>query len=206
MTEENEDRTAEPSRGDVRLSRFLSFVLRHGPDSIGLTLDKNGWADVGELIRKAKSAKRVFRREDLLRVVEGNDKSRFTLSPDGRRIRAAQGHSVAVDLGLVASEPPPVLYHGTATRALAAIMEQGLKPRSRRQVHLSADEETAWTVGARYGTPCVIEIDAAAMRAAGREFFRADNGVWLTDEVPPDFLRTIRYVRDAEPPGTPPNP
>jgi putative RNA 2'-phosphotransferase len=177
-----------PSREDVRLSRFLSFVLRHGPDSIGLVLDRNGWAEVGELIRKAKSAKRVFGREDLLRVVAGNDKARFTLSPDGRKIRAAQGHSVEVDLGLKPSEPPALLFHGTATRFLKWIMEQGLKPKERHQVHLSADETVAWDRAGAYGTPCLIDVDAAAMRAEGLPFYRADNGVWLTDLVAPRFI------------------
>jgi putative RNA 2'-phosphotransferase len=180
-------------REDVRLSRFLSFVLRHGPDSIGLRLDAHGWVDVGDLIRKAKGAGRSITREDLARVVENNDKKRFSLSPDGRRIRADQGHSVVVNLNLSPREPPPALYHGTATTSVDPIMATGLKPQGRRHVHLSIDEETALRVGSRHGGPCVLVVDTAAMRAAGHEFYLADNGVWLTDLVPAKFL-TVTFV------------
>jgi putative RNA 2'-phosphotransferase len=172
----------------VKLSKFLSFVLRHDPGTIGLRLDAQGWARIDELIRKASAAGRKFRREDLLDVVATNDKKRFSLSEDGLRIRAAQGHSVAVDLGLPPREPPQVLYHGTATRFLDAIWLEGLKPQARQQVHLSTDAATALRVGQRHGKPIVLQIDAHVMHAHGFKFYFADNGVWLTDSVPREFL------------------
>lgn len=172
----------------VRLSKFLSFVLRHKPDEIGLALDAEGWADVGELIAKADAAGTKFGRDDLLHVVATSDKKRFSVSPDGQRIRAAQGHSVSIELGLPPLEPPPVLFHGTATRFVEAIQSEGLRPQARQQVHLSADETTAERVGQRHGKPYIFKIDTAAMYAQGFKFYRADNGVWLTDVVPPEFL------------------
>ena len=169
-------------------SKFLSYVLRHAPESIGVTMDGEGWVSVDELIEKSKAAGKKIDLPVLREVVETNDKKRFTLSDDGARIRAAQGHSVAVDTVGEPVEPPAVLFHGTATRFLQAIMKQGLKPMNRRHVHLSADTETATKVGMRYGVPVILRVDAAAMRAAGQPFFRADNGVWLTDAVAPGFL------------------
>jgi putative RNA 2'-phosphotransferase len=172
----------------VQLSKFLSFVLRHKPDAIGLSLDAEGWAGIDDLIAKGNAAGTRFGRDDLLNVVATSDKKRFSLSPDGLRIRAAQGHSVPVELGLAPREPPPVLYHGTAARFVEAILGQGLKPQSRQQVHLSLDEITAHRVGQRHGKPVIFKIDAARMHAQGFKFYVADNGVWLTDEVPPEFL------------------
>ncbi|XUM24798.1 RNA 2'-phosphotransferase [Bradyrhizobium oligotrophicum S58] len=174
----------------VRLSKFLSLVLRHQPETIGLALDAQGWVAIDDLIARAAAAGTAFSRADLERVVATSDKKRFTVSEDGQRIRAAQGHSVAVELGLTPREPPAVLYHGTATRFIEAIMAQGLTPQSRQQVHLSLDEATALNVGRRHGKPIVLRVDAAAMHRAGLRFFVADNGVWLTDHVPPEFLST----------------
>ena len=173
---------------DVKLSKFLSLVLRHQPEAIGLALDGQGWAGIDDLIAKANAAGTRFGREDLLRVVAESDKKRFSLSADIDRIRAAQGHSVSVELGLVAQEPPPVLYHGTATRFVEAILSEGLKPQARQQVHLSSDEATAERVGQRHGKPHIFKVDADGMHAKGFKFFRADNGVWLTDHVPPEYL------------------
>ena len=173
---------------DVQLSKFLSLVLRHQPDTIGLALDAQGWAVIDELMAKSDVAGTRFTREDLLHVVESSDKKRFSVSDDGQQIRAAQGHSVEVELGLSPQEPPAVLYHGTATRFVDAILAEGLKPQSRQQVHLSADEATAQLVGQRHGKPVVLTVDAFRMHAAGFKFYRADNGVWLTDLVPPEFL------------------
>jgi len=170
------------------ISKFLSYVLRHAPESIGLSLDANGWAEVEELLAKARKAGRGIDLATLQEVVAQNDKRRFTLSEDGRRIRAAQGHSIAVDLALAPSEPPPLLYHGTATRNLDAILAEGLKPGRRQQVHLSLDPETALKVGQRHGKPTVLTVDAAAMHRDGYALFRADNGVWLTDSVPARYL------------------
>lgn len=177
-----------PTTDQIRLSKFLSFVLRHKPDAIGLTLRPDGWIDIDELIAKANAAGTRFDRETLLLVVATSDKKRFSVSEDGGRIRAAQGHSVPVELGLLPQEPPAVLYHGTATRFLDSIRKHGLKPQARQHVHLSNDQATAQRVGQRHGKPIVLKVDARAMHAMGIRFYRADNGVWLTDEVSPEFL------------------
>lgn len=169
-------------------SKFLSYVLRHAPHSIGLALDAGGWADVGELIAKCTAAGRTLDVALLREIVRTSDKQRFTLSSDGTRIRAAQGHSVAVELGLPSSIPPAILYHGTASDTVAVILKEGLKPGARQQVHLSAEAETARRVGMRHGTPVVLTIAAASMHAEGHVFSLADNGVWLTDHVPPRFI------------------
>jgi putative RNA 2'-phosphotransferase len=153
-----------------------------------LELDAQGWAGIDELIAKADAAGTRFGRNELLYIVETSDKKRFSLSPDGVRIRAAQGHSVSVELGLAPREPPPVLYHGTATRFVEAILAGGLKPQSRQQVHLSPDQITAHRVGQRHGKPVIFKVDAARMHAQSFKFCIADNGVWLTDTVPPEFL------------------
>lgn len=172
----------------VQLSKFLSFVLRHKPDAIRLALGPDGWVNIAELIERANAAGTRFDRKDLLQVVASSDKKRFSVSDDGLRIRAAQGHSVPVELGLVPQEPPAVLYHGTATRFLESIRSDGLKPQARQQVHLSIDRETAHRVGRRHGKPVVLRVDARAMHATGFRFYLTDNGVWLIDEVPPRFL------------------
>lgn len=169
-------------------SKFLSLVLRHDPGKVGLVLDDQGWVSVAELLAKCEQAGKPIGRERLLEIVSTNDKSRFTLSPDGLRIRAAQGHSVPVELGLQPVAPPAFLFHGTATRFLDSILREGLKPQSRQQVHLSADSETATKVGQRHGKPVVLRVDAGRMFEAGHAFIQADNGVWLTDRVPPEFL------------------
>jgi putative RNA 2'-phosphotransferase len=166
----------------------LSYVLRHAPETIGLDLDANGWADVDRLLASARQAGRPIDLATLREVVAQNDKQRFTLSEDGRRIRAAQGHSIAVDLDLAPSEPPARLYHGTAIRNLDAILAEGLQPGQRQQVHLSLDPAMARKVGERHGKPAVLAVDAAAMHRDGFALFRADNGVWLTDTVPARYL------------------
>ena len=171
-----------------RTSRFLSRVLRHAPDAIGLTLDREGWASVPELIERSGRAAHHFDKDALARIAAGNDKKRFTLSPDGTRIRAAQGHTIDVQLGLPPVEPAPAFFHGTATRFLSSIREQGLIPGSRRQVLLSADRETATNVGARHGKPVVLVVAALRMHQDGFVFNRADNGVWLTGHVPAKYL------------------
>jgi putative RNA 2'-phosphotransferase len=169
-------------------SKFLSRVLRHEPELIDIRLDPNGWVQVDELLRSLKKAGRKITERQLVEIVETNDKRRFTLSDDGHRIRAAQGHSVEVDLGLPSVVPPETLYHGTASQSLDAIFQTGLNPGRRRQVHLSSDPETANKVGQRHGKPTVLRVDAAAMHAAGHLFYRADNGVWLTVTVPASYL------------------
>lgn len=171
-------------RHDIQISKFLSLVLRHKPSKAGVELDAAGWAPVPDLIEGARAKGVSLDEETLLRIVRTNDKQRYTLSPDGTRIRANQGHSVKIDLGLEPAAPPAVLFHGTSEAALESIRTAGLKPMRRRHVHLSADRETARGVGARHGRPVVLEVDAAAMVGEGFAFFRSENGVWLTDHVP----------------------
>jgi putative RNA 2'-phosphotransferase len=172
----------------TKISKFLSYVLRHRPDEVGLTLDANGWASVEELIARATAASMSLSHAIIRDVVRGSDKQRFALSDDGTRIRANQGHSIAVDLALVPREPPAVLFHGTATRFVESIRRDGLRAMNRQHVHLSPDEATAITVGQRHGKPIVLRIRAAAMHAAGQAFFLSDNGVWLTGSVAPEFI------------------
>jgi putative RNA 2'-phosphotransferase len=178
-------------RTTVRISRFLSMVLRHRPEAVGVTLDAGGWVDVDVLIAACAASGRRFSRADLDHVVATNNKRRFAYSDDGRRIRASQGHSVEVDLGLAAAVPPDVLYHGTAAATVPAILREGLRPMRRQDVHLSADRETAARVGARHGRPVVLEVDAAGLAAEGHTFRVSANGVWLTDRVPPERLRQL---------------
>lgn len=174
----------------ISISKFLSRVLRHTPDIIGLQLDEHGWAVIDDLLGKAKQHGKSITRDDLLAVVAGNDKQRFALSPDGRLIRANQGHSIAaVDLALTPVAPPELLYHGTASRFVASIQDAGLRPGTRNHVHLSLQTETALNVGGRHGKPVVLTVLAGAMQAAGHLFYLSENKVWLTAEVPPQFIR-----------------
>lgn len=172
-----------------RASRLLSYVLRHRPDAIGLEVDGAGWARIDELVRLTASGATPLTRALVEQVVLTNAKQRFAISDDGERIRANQGHSIDVDLGLQALTPPDVLFHGTATLRLDAILREGLRAQGRRHVHLSIAVDTALEVGRRHGAPAVLVVDAAAMHAAGHRFFVSANGVWLTDAVPATFLR-----------------
>lgn len=172
----------------VRISKMLSLVLRHKPETIGLTIDANGWADTQELLDKLKLHDHVLTMEGLKVIVAGNDKKRFAFSDDFSRIRASQGHSVEVDLALEEQVPPAILYHGTAMRNVDAIRAQGLLKGERHHVHLSEDKDTARNVGMRYGNPVVLAVQAALMHKQGIQFFRSANGVWLTDHVPPSFI------------------
>lgn len=172
----------------VRISKFLSLVLRHRPEEIGIQLDERGWADVEQLIAAANRSGRRLDEATLLRVVAENDKQRFALSGDGRRIRARQGHSLEVDLGLEPHSPPQLLFHGTATRFLRSIRETGLRPGSRQHVHLSPDETTATRVGRRHGSPVVLKVLAGQMHSEGHTFYLSENGVWLVAAVPVAFL------------------
>jgi len=169
-------------------SKFLSFVLRHQPEEIGLSLDDAGWASVEELLEACKRAGRTLSREDLQHMVDTSDKKRFAFSEDGLRIRANQGHSIQVELGYEPQEPPGVLYHGTATRFLESIRKEGLKRGSRHHVHLSSDAVTAANVGSRHGKPIVLRIASSQMHNDGYLFYLSENGVWLTERVPPDYI------------------
>ncbi|WP_402718406.1 RNA 2'-phosphotransferase [Janthinobacterium rivuli] len=173
----------------VNTSKFLSLILRHAPEKIGLALDPNGWADIGQLLALAAQHGRRLSREQLDDVVALDSKTRYAISDDGLRIRANQGHTLAaVDIALPPATPPAMLYHGTASRFVEAIRAGGLLPGSRNHVHLSSSRETAVAVGARHGKPVVLTVDAAAMRAQGHVFYVSDNGVWLTQAVPVAFI------------------
>ena len=171
-----------------RISKFLSLILRHKPETIGITLDREGWATTQEIIDGMNAKGMPVTLEMLQEVVATNDKQRFKLSDDASRIRANQGHSIPVDLGMEAIAPPPVLYHGTATKNQAAILREGIQKRKREYVHLSADIETATKVGQRHGTPVILEIDTTKMYEEGILFYRSENGVWLTDFVAAEYI------------------
>ncbi|MFF1686192.1 MULTISPECIES: RNA 2'-phosphotransferase [unclassified Streptomyces] len=174
-------------RRTVKVSKYLSKHLRHQPERIGLTLDEGGWVEIGTLLAAAAAHGFRITRDELDHVVAVNDKRRFAI--DGSRIRASQGHTVDVDLGLPPATPPAYLYHGTVAAALDAIRAEGLRPMSRHDVHLSPDRETATRVGARRGRPVVLSVDAGAMHRDGHTFRVSANGVWLTEVVPALYLR-----------------
>ena len=182
-------KSQDMSKQQIEVSKFLSYVLRHAPQSIGITLDRDGWTDIDALIEAAKQSGKALDRNIIIAVVADNDKKRFTISPDGQRIRAAQGHSTEqVDLNYSERVPPEFLYHGTATRFIDSIRKEGLRPGQRHYVHLSADEKTAIAVGQRHGKPVVLKVESARMHKEGFKFFQADNGVWLTETVPTEFI------------------
>lgn len=181
------ERPLPDDRRTVKVSKYLSKHLRHQPERIGIALDPNGWVEIDVLLRAAAAHRFPITRAELDHVVATNDKRRFAV--EGGRIRASQGHTVAVDLGLPPAEPPAYLYHGTVARNLDAIRAEGLRPMDRQHVHLSPDRETATRVGARRGRPVILSVDAGAMHRAGHVFHVSANGVWLTDCVPPEYLR-----------------
>jgi putative RNA 2'-phosphotransferase len=171
-----------------KISKFLSFVLRHSPETIGLQLDENGWADVEELIRKSAEKDMAFSNQELEEVVTTNDKQRFSYSEDKRGIRASQGHSIDVELQLEASVPPEMLYHGTVDKFLQNIMNEGLRKMDRHHVHLSQDIETAEKVGSRRGVAVILVVRSGEMGRNGFKFYFSANGVWLTDQVPAKYI------------------
>ena len=173
------------------ISKFMSLVLRHQPGRIGLVLDGAGWTEVDGLLSRAAAAGRPITRDQLDEVVATNDKRRFALSEDGLRIRANQGHSVEVDLGLAPRSPPEFLYHGTAAHFVASVQRTGLERRSRHHVHLTEDVAIGAAVGRRYGKPVILRIAAGEMARAGVAFFRSANDVWLVDAVPPTFIEVM---------------
>lgn len=173
----------------VNKSRALARVLRHKPDLWGVRLDREGWCQVSDLLAGASDHGQDLTADELLEIVETNDEARFTLSPDGLSIRAAQGHSVEVDLRLCTKVPPPVLYRGTIRKHMPAIHREGLRPMSRHAVHLSATKEAASAVGARRGAPVILVVDSYAMHRDGYQFQQAENSVWLTAAVPSKYLR-----------------
>lgn len=171
-------------------SRFLSLVLRHKPEAAGLTLDEHGWADVDELIR-AVARKQPFDRAMLEEIVRTDSKQRYSFDDTGRKIRANQGHSIAVDVDLEQKTPPEILYHGTSEKSVSSIERQGLLPCGRLYVHLSSDEKTAKSVGARHGRPVIYKVLAGEMARNGIRFFLSANGVWLVSAVPAQYLERI---------------
>ena len=173
----------------VKTSKFLSLILRHRPERVGITLDESGWIDVEKLLRAINQNSRELTREQLETVVAQNDKKRFEFSEDGSQIRASQRHSVDVDLGYYAVEPPETLLHGTAPQFLDSIRKTGLNKGKRHHVHLHSDEDVAIQVGQRRGQAVILTILAGAMREAGHEFFQSTNEVWLPDDVPPEFIK-----------------
>ena len=170
------------------ISKFLSLVLRHQPQTIGLTIDENGWAEVEELIAKCAKHNHIFSKEELQEIVVTNDKKRFSFNEDETKIRANQGHSIAIDLALNIAEPPEVLYHGTVEKFLQNIKQEGLLKMSRQHVHLSKDKETAIKVGSRRGSPVILVVNSFKMHKDGYSFLISDNGVWLTDHVPVKYI------------------
>lgn len=172
-----------------RLSKLLSYILRHRPDEYGVELDEAGWVDVSVLLEALAARGKAASREQLWSVVKNSDKQRFAFNEDGSRIRANQGHSVDVELGYNPAEPPTVLFHGTVEKFLESIRTSGLLRGERHHVHLSPDKVTASKVGQRRGRPVILQVDAAAMHADEHAFFVSDNGVWLTAHVPPRYIR-----------------
>ena len=175
----------------IRLSKFLSLVLRHQPEKIGISLDEQGWTIVNELLQKMKAAGFDIDQSILQHVVAINNKKRFAFSEDGTKIRASQGHSIPVDLEYAEAVPPAVLYHGTAAKNVSSILQQGLQKKSRHHVHLSADKETAYLVGQRHGRPVIFEVSADRMHKEGQVFYRSANNVWLTEKVQTNYLRLL---------------
>ena len=172
----------------TRISKFLSLVLRHQPETIGIKLDQEGWTDVTGLIEKANSYGVKFDREVLNHIVATNSKKRFAFNDTLDKIRASQGHSVQIELGYTNRQPPEILFHGTGEKSVQNILKTGLEKRSRQHVHLSSEIETAVRVGQRHGKPFVFKVLARQMHEDGFLFFISDNGVWLTEKVPADYL------------------
>lgn len=175
-------------------SKFISLILRHDPAAAGITLDAGGWANVPELLTGMEKAGVKINQFDLIEIVEADEKKRYTLTADGARIRANQGHSIPVDLGLTPQQPPEVLYHGTDLKAAELIAKEGILKMSRNHVHLSSDLATAEKVGRRHGLLCIFSVDTKRMLADGHKFYVSENGVWLTDYVPPQYLTVVTRI------------
>ncbi|MEW6731955.1 MAG: RNA 2'-phosphotransferase [Acidobacteriota bacterium] len=175
----------------IRISKYLSKHLRHQPARIGLTLKQGGWVEVAVLLQACAQNGFPISQAQLEEVVAHNDKKRFSFDATGMLIRANQGHSIEVDLQLAAATPPDLLYHGSAQSNVESILKIGLRKMARHHVHLSRDIETAIKVGSRHGKPVVFAVDTVAMQQAGYQFWRSDNGVWLVNDVPPQYLRIV---------------
>lgn len=176
---------------DIKLGKFISLILRHKPEVIGISLDKNGWADVKELIEKINLSGRHINIEILERIVKENEKKRYKFNEDKTKIKANQGHSINVELNLQEVVPPNTLYHGTAKKYLKSIKEKGILKGKRQYVYLSLDMETAINAGKRYGEPLVLKIDVEALKKKGHKFYLSDNKIWLSDDIPSEFIKII---------------
>lgn len=174
-----------------QFSKFLSLILRHKPEALGITLEPTGWADVEEIITKMQQQGRDASFAQLEAVVAEDNKQRYSFNADRTKIRANQGHSIAVDLGFEPQIPPEFLYHGTATRFLESIQKTGLESRSRQHVHLSDNLATAQNVGQRHGKPVILKVKSGLLHQSGQPFFLSENGVWLTEKVGVEFLELL---------------
>jgi len=174
------------------LSKKLSYILRHQPQSIGLKLDEYGWANVEELLQNLQAQQTTVTWEALQEVVSKNNKKRFAFNGDKTKIRASQGHSIPIKLGYEPLEPPEILFHGTAQKYLDAILTEGLQKQNRHHVHLSSDIETAQNVGKRHGKVVILEVQSRKMYHNGMLFFQSENGVWLTDTVPIIYFKILK--------------
>lgn len=188
----------KPDGRHVRISKYLSKHLRHQPQRLGLELAPGGWVEVNRLLAACEQHGFPISRAELEAVVASNDKQRFSFDESGTRIRANQGQSVAVDLGLEPEVPPQILYHGTGHGAAEVIAKNGILKMARHHVHLSPDMDTATKVGARHGRPVVFEVDAATMYRDGHTFYCSSNGVWLVDAVPPQYLRRCTLIQTID--------
>lgn len=175
----------------TRISKYISLILRHKPEVIGIQLDAHGWADVNALLAGI-GKKYPINRDILEEIVRSDSKQRYSFNEDQTLIRANQGHSIQVDVELPVTEPPELLFHGTAQRFSASIETQGLRPRSRLYVHLSPDKETAEKVGRRHGEPVIYLVNARQMHRDGYLFYLSANGVWLTKVVPAPYLKRLK--------------
>lgn len=169
------------------ISRFMSLILRHKPETIGISLDEHGWANVDELIEGIAKT-REFNMDILEEVVKTDNKQRYSFNEDKTLIRANQGYSIPVDVELDEVEPPAELWHGTGEKYVESIEKMGLIPKSRLYVHLSKDSDTATNVGRRHGKPVLYTVKTGDMFKDGYKFFLSKNGVWLTKEVPVKYL------------------
>lgn len=175
---------------DKEISKYISLILRHKPEVIGISLDEHGWANVDELINGV-SKSQTLDMETLERIVSEDEKQRYSFNEDKTLIRANQGHSISVDVELEEVKPPEILYHGTGKKYVDSIDVQGLIPKSRLYVHLSADEETAINVGSRHGKPVVYIVKSGEMYRNNEKFYRSVNGVWLTKSVSIQYLSKL---------------
>ena len=181
---------------NIQLGKFISLILRHKPETIGINLDEHGWANVQDLINGINNSGRTITFEQLDEIVQTNDKKRYSFNEDKTLIRANQGHSINVDVELKEAIPPKVLYHGTGEKYLDAILKDGIKHKNRLNVHLSKDIETAIKVGKRHGNPIVLKIDTEAMLNDGFKFYLSENGVWLTSDIGPKYFKILEINKE----------